>query len=653
MKKVILKRLTIVNFKGEQSRTTEFNPTVTSIYGDNGLGKSRHFDAFVWLLFGKDTEDRKDYEIKTIVDGKELHKVECSVTGVLVVDGEEITLKRALVEDWVKPRGQAEQKYKGTHTECWWNDTPVSVTEYGKRVAGIVDASLFKMITNPAFFANMPWKLQREQLFQIAGTITNGDIAVMKPEYAALLNKIGGKSFEDFKVEISAKKKRLKDSLSEIQPRIDQTHKMKPESEDFAGIEAQIAGIDKEIAVLDDTLSSVAAAVKKSMDAQQEKRNRIDAMQSECNRILLDAKNKKQEEAYAANARKRELGVSVQSKRKDVELIQKDIDAGKAKQERIEKEKATLEADREALRKKWFEENGRAYQGETVCPHCGQQLPASIVEKAQAIFNKDKADKCDAINKQGRELSEHINEKCKELAEAVQEIAEATKRLNAANAELESLLKEFEPLEDVAVQEVDPEQIPELVAKKKEIEALKDSFAEAADSGVSVDETKEKKRALTEQRAALAKRLANRDVIANCDKEIASLETEAKKLAQQIADIEKEEFIAQEFTKVRIDESEKRINAMFKEVSFRLFDYTIDGNPVETCVPLVKGVPYGSANTAGRINAGIDIINTLCRFYGICAPIFIDQRESVNKLLDTESQIINLVVTKDKELIVK
>lgn len=38
----------------------------------NGLGKSRHFDAFMWLMFGKDVADRKDYEIKSIVDGKPL-----------------------------------------------------------------------------------------------------------------------------------------------------------------------------------------------------------------------------------------------------------------------------------------------------------------------------------------------------------------------------------------------------------------------------------------------------------------------------------------------------------------------------------------------------------------------------------------------------
>src|SRR3712207_1715292 len=72
MKKVTLKSLTLVNFKGEKERTTVFNADVTTISGGNGLGKSRHFDAFIWLLFGKDSQDRKDYEVKTRVNGEEL-----------------------------------------------------------------------------------------------------------------------------------------------------------------------------------------------------------------------------------------------------------------------------------------------------------------------------------------------------------------------------------------------------------------------------------------------------------------------------------------------------------------------------------------------------------------------------------------------------
>ena len=107
-------------------------------------------------------------------------------------------------------------------------------------------------------------------------------------------------------------------------------------------------------------------------------------------------------------------------------------------------------------------------------------------------------------------------------------------------------------------------------------------------------------------------KLADRERIEQFKKQIAELEAKGKDLAQQIADAESEEYTVRQFTKAKIDECEKRINSLFTMVTFRLFDYTIEDNkkenPIETCVPLVNGVPFAVANTAGQVNAGLDII---------------------------------------------
>jgi len=77
----------------------------------------------------------------------------------------------------------------------------------------------------------------------------------------------------------------------------------------------------------------------------------------------------------------------------------------------------------------------------------------------------------------------------------------------------------------------------------------------------------------------------------------------------------------------------------------------VNGGQVETCQALIDGVPFSDANTASKINAGIDIINTLCNHYQVSAPIFIDNRESVVNLIPSQSQIINLIVSEpDKKL---
>ena len=65
---------------------------------------------------------------------------------------------------------------------------------------------------------------------------------------------------------------------------------------------------------------------------------------------------------------------------------------------------------------------------------------------------------------------------------------------------------------------------------------------------------------------------------------------------------------------------------------------------------LVKGVPYSDVNNAHKILAGLDIINTLIKFYQTSAPIFIDNRESINELYNINAQIISLIVTTDSQL---
>lgn len=650
MKKVTLKSLAFVNFKGEKERTTNFNADVTTISGGNGLGKSRHFDAFIWLLFGKDTLDRKDYEVRTRIDGKVLHEVECSVSGVIVVDGEEITLKRAFVEDWVKPRGQVERVFKGNHTECWWNETPVKVGEYTKRIEEIIDSSVFKMITNPAFFVNMDWKLQREQLFQLAGAITDAEIASQKPEFALLLDKISGKSLADFKTEIAAKKKRLKGELDQIQPRIDQTHKMMPENEDFHAIEIEIERADHEIADIDKALSDVTAAIRKQYDNEQAKQNKVNALKSECQQIIFTANSNAQNAAFEANAKHRELESEIKEKKHELELANKYISGKEDEIARINRDIEKLKAEQDEKRNEWHKENGKQYDGGTICPHCGQNLPEAMVSQAREVFNRAKADKCNEITEQGKRLGQRIKENEARIEEIKNKIlAKQSEAFPTVIETLEASLAEI-PIVDAAA--VVPENIPEWVAKQKEIAEIEATIS-TDNSGIDTTDLKNQKAEWNAKRDGLKARLANRDTIARCEKEMAQLEENGKRLAQQIADVEREEYTIEQFTKTKIDECEKRINAMFKFVSFRLYDYTVDGNAVETCIPLVNGVPYGSANTAGQVNAGLDIINTLCRYYGICAPIFFDGRESVNEIIPTESQIINLVVTKDNKLTIQ
>lgn len=278
--------------------------------------------------------------------------------------------------------------------------------------------------------------------------------------------------------------------------------------------------------------------------------------------------------------------------------------------------------------------------------------------KAEALahFNQYKQARLDEITRNGKNFKAEIEDAKKQISEIEQDKNNAISGAKAKEEELHALEEQLATLSEVKQVEIIPDNIKEYSDLTKQIADL-EATLEAGTEKVDTSEYQERKKELSRNRDEVKAKLADRERIEQFKKQIADLEAKGKDLAQQIADAEREEYTVQQFTKAKIDECEKRINGLFSMVTFRLFEYTIEDakkeNPIETCVPLVDGVPFTVANTAGRVNAGLDIINALCNFYGITAPIFIDNRESVNQIIDTQSQVINLVVTDGKQLVIK
>ena len=103
--------LTLHNFKGVHGdKVIDFHGRNARIEGDNGTGKSTVFDAFTWLLFGKDHQGRDwtNFNIKPLDPATHQTVADLDYTSVeaeLLVDGQPRRLRRVLTEDWVKPRG--------------------------------------------------------------------------------------------------------------------------------------------------------------------------------------------------------------------------------------------------------------------------------------------------------------------------------------------------------------------------------------------------------------------------------------------------------------------------------------------------------------------------------------------------------------------
>lgn len=659
MKKVTLKRMALVNFRGHKNLSVDFSKE-TTISGDNRLGKSTIFDAFVWLLFGKDQFDRKDHEIIPIVDGKRLERVDSEVTAIISVDGREMELKRVLHQKWVRRRGAIEEVYDGCDTQYWVNDVPKKAGEYKTIIDMIIEETIFKLITNTSAFLSLHWTKQREFLLQMAGAVSDDEIAQNNPDFMALLDMVDGKSLADFKIELAARKKKLKTELDTISPKIDQTARLMPESRDFAAIEKQIAETDALIEEIDEQLADRAKAIKGQYDEIQAKQKQINDLKIAQLTLVNTCNNESIQRAFAANQERNELmNILTDANRKLSEAINKANNDARTLNEYNNKV-ATQEAEITKLRALWNEENEKEYKavdGCLICPIFNTACadPSAIgkhseaQEKAKAVFFDDKQKKLEEITNIG-------SAKSKELNQMKTEVEVQKNMLNAANKAVDSLRIKVQDLEDklkvtpeTTPASVVPNSIPEYVKLQEQIEAITASISN--EKPVDNSDLQSKKSELVIKRDELKKQLADHDLITRYKGEMEKLKNDAYNYAQQIADLEKREFMIAKFNKARIDECERRINDMFKIVKFQMFDKTIDGNEFECCIATNKaGVPISTTNTAEQINAGLDIINALSKHYNVSAPIFVDRAESVNRFIDPTTQMIYVRVSKEPVL---
>lgn len=647
-----LKKLTLNNFKGIQHLEIDFNG-ITNIYGENAAGKTTIFDAFTWLFFDKDSTNRSMFGLKPIgKDGKVSQKIDVEVSAIIEADGKTIELKKVLHEKWVKKRGKKDVTFEGNENLFYWNDVPLQLKQYNEKIADLVNEHVFKLITNPLFFNSLKWQERREVLLQMAGEISNEDLIAINPDFESLASILHDKTLDEYKREVAAKKKKIKDDLVSIPTRIDELNRNMPEKVDFSALRKSIAAKENEIAEIDATLLDATKAMQASFDARRKQQNELHQLKTKATNLKNEIRNQIAEEP----AKIRQKISSIESQ---ISICESE---GKILLDKIQFHSKNIEkwnTELSNLRTMWIQEDAKQLtfnDNEFICPTCKREMDADHIhdakEKLTANFNTEKARKLSSLTEQATSLKEKISDseaaiKGVELLIAGNEEKAASlhTELKIENAEYEALVADAEnALNDALSFNVDYNKILfEIDETEKQV------FEEVKpDDNTAL---KEKKQALKSEVDTLNRQLNDEDTIKKATQRRGELEEQEKELAQQLADLEANEYLAAQFNRAKMDMLVERINGRFKYVRFNMFNYTQDGGEIPTCETLVDGVPFPDANNAAKINAGLDIINTLCEHYNVYAPIFIDNRESVSELIDCNSQIVNLIVSPaDKKL---
>ena len=642
MKQIKLKRITLVNFKGIQSLTLDFKEQETTICGANGTGKTTVFDAFTWLLFGKDSQDRKDFNIKTYSkDGNAIPKLPHEVSAIVSVDGVDIALRKTFSEKWTKRRGALDEVFDGHETMYYYNDVPLKASEYNARIADICSEQTFKYITNPLYFTSQKPDMQRQLLFRLAGDITNEDVVIKNPDkgFESVVYALSGKSIDDLKREIASKKKTIKEACESIPARIDERKRNETEQKDWSAIEMQIADLEKQIVAINMQVADRTKAYDAASEQRQKKAKEIADLKMKATRQESDLRTKLLADYYAAKS-KYDVAIA------QSETYRADRKDAADKQAYFEQQLQAMQAKRNDLLSEWKQIQAEVFSvsdDKFICPTCKRPLDAEdIAEKKAEMernFNTDKVRRIEDNKQQGIAVKNRIESLASQLEQAKKDISDLDIQIGAVENSQD--FTEPQMPDNVETVIANDKSIAVINAKILELETELDNDIVMPNYG----ELLAQKNALEGALQNAKVELASKDAIEQNNARIAELEAEYRKQQAALAELEKVEFNVNQFNKARMQTVEERVNSMFRIVKFKLFDTLVNGSEIEVCEAMVNGVPFGTQNSAMRLNIGLDIINTICEKEEISAPIVIDNRESVTEIVaPTHSQVINLQV---------
>ncbi len=595
-----LKQLKIENFKGIKSLEIDFKEDVTNILADNGKGKTTIFDAYTWLLWDKDSLNRKDFSIKPYdKDGEEIHNLESMVEGTLAFDNEEIILKKIYKEIWTKKRGSTQAEFTGHTTDYYMNSVPVKKKEYTDRLATVIDEENFNLLSNPIYFNQILDKNKRRSI--VLGLIEDiGKDEVLKENEDLKKLPLDKYTIDEIKAMAKDSAKKINKDIESIPARIDELEKSKVGEIDFDSLEFRKNFVTPAIKEIDEKLADVST----SSEEIKEITSKISNLEQEKSKI----KTNFEIENHKISSKNKN---TLEEKEKDEKELQE-----------INDTVARLAENIDYYRTEWVKINSSKYDGDFKCPTCGHDLEEHQIDEIISKFNLDKSEKLEIIEKEAARMTARIEDYKKRIEEIRS--------------------KKYELLEEIELDEA------KIKALDDEINTLKEKLSSLSTGDKT--ELIKKKEELTKELDELNKTLSLQGQNEKLDERIKELEQQEKDLAKSYEEQQEIIFLCEEYIKTYVDLVSDKINAAFYNVKIKLFEQQINGGITETCEVTLDGVPYSDLNSAGKINAGLDVINAISEKLDIQVPIFIDNAESINELIKTEAQLVRLVVSKDKEL---
>ncbi|WP_252503242.1 ATP-binding protein [Sporosarcina sp. Marseille-Q4943] len=646
MKEIKLVNLKLRNFKGIKNFDLKADGNDLDVYGDNGTGKTTLMDAFLWVLFSKDSNNRADFAIKTLEAGKEINNLEHEVEATFSIGGHSTELRKVYKEKWTKKRGAPLAEFTGHETKHYIDGVPVQKKEYEEKVGSIVKEEVFKLLTNPLFFnESLKWQDRRKTLLEVCGDVEFEDVLAFNSDLRDLPAILKGRAIEDHRKVIASRRAEINKELDRIPVRISEVENSMPET----AVDAKL--LVNGVAEIEEKMDENATLINNIRNGAVivDRQQKLKQTEMDLESIKRNLESESVEEGFRVQTK-------IQEEQSNLAIIQRRKDDAEFQLKIKEKDIVGFDEKLVKLREQWANEDQKHFEHnqECECPTCGQALPAEELEaakeKALSAFNLAKATKLENISNTGKSIAE-------DKAKTLENIEELKVKVSSFQSDIEAKENVIAGLTDKlnALREAvkDARQDSKYLAKLQEQELIKTEIKKLQENAQeAVADIEQQNAELRSKRSELNAQIAQQVHAETSQKRIVELEEQQKELATEFEQLERELFLTEEFIRSKVELLEERINSKFKFARFKLFDTQINGGLQEVCETTFEGVPYSSGlNNAARINVGIDIINTLTEHFGIRAPIFVDNAEAVTRLIDTDSQLISLVVSEpDKQL---
>lgn len=626
MKKITLKKISINKFKGIDNLSFDFKE-FTEIEGDNEKGKTSIIDAFQWCLFGKNSNGEEKFNIKPLSSNNEpILNTTPTVEVLLESEGKDILLRREHQEDWVNRRDEG-NILKGYKTGCFIDNVSVSVTEYNRFIDELCPKNIFNLITNPEAFNSLHWQDQFAQLMGMVGNIE----PEIKAELIPLWEEMGSYSIQTaqrMKDKIKARVSTTKEALGKVKNFLEENVRMTPQPLNWAEIEAELVNVESEIKRITEINTSALKAYDHLLSDYKSRKLTIEGYEDSLRKIEREQQDRFYKDYYEKLNAYNQTAAAISA-------LQQELNVIVAKNEQIAKDRVSKSIQLEQLRNEYKEIKSKNFDfnGHTSCPMCGVPYLESRIEEEQKrsleAFNESKVRQIEENIAKGKRLSQEIN------AMVEVDTSEIQSKIDALKAILIPVEK--------------PEFVFTPTTESKKIEAEIKKLSTESLPEIKKEDTTE----LESRKRELLQSLSLKTNIEDMQKRNAELHKQEKDLLKELLSHTKAEADFEELNSTIMEYVEKKVAENFKVVKFKIFDKKQNGNIENTCIATINGVPYSDLNNAGKIIAGLDIINALVRYHKYSAPIFIDNIESITSIPAMESQVVTLRVVKNSNLIIK